>query len=155
METNIGVNERDMWWKPPKQNLTLEEFKSDICQYVRFMDWVSFAEMRRRYGSQAQGEYTLRLPRFPNIILFEGLSYIFCSAISDLLIEKKIHPHGSSPLVYLIDGMEIQLPLAKRKPLSGDYKRPHWLPVTFRYGEHCSTKDCPYYIRPSTEKETS
>ena len=148
----VTSREMNQVWKPPKQNLTLEEFKEDICLYVKLYDWVSIAEMKRRYGSQAQGEYALTLPHSPNILLFSGVSELFCKALSDVIAEKRIHPHGSSTLTYLIDGEILRLPLAKRKPARGDYKTPHWLPVTFRNGECCFMKGCPNYVRPSTVK---
>jgi len=139
----VTKDEMDTIFNPPKQGLTLEEFKDDICLYVKLYDWVSIAELKRRYGPQAQGEYSLNLPRSPNILLFAGVSGLFCKALEEVILEKRIHPHSSSYLVYLIDGEILRLPLAQRMPAAGDYKSPHWLPVTFRYGERCSLKGCP------------
>lgn len=64
----------------------------------------------------------------PNIILWSGISSEAVSALEHMLSSKLIKIMPVEPMVYLIDGMALNLPIAtsKRK-----YKTPHWLPVCF------------------------
>jgi len=125
-------------------NLTLDEMADDILWYVETRDWVTYAELTRRYGEQAKGDYQHHMPSM-NIIFWPGMSEKFVEALEALSQSKpkRIHPHPSSLLVYLIDGGMLELPLARRPPKNG-YKKPHWAPMSFRPGPRCDHSDCPW-----------
>ncbi len=106
-----------------------------IVDLVARLDYVSFAELPRRLAeagfaeSRLKGDSTLELPG--NIILWCGLSAELVDAIRALLDSKRLHLHPASTLVYIIDGVALRLPVAKRLPKEG-YRKSHWLPVCLR-----------------------
>lgn len=65
-----------------------------------------------------------------NIVLWQGISTEAMEAISELMKAKLIKPDPANPLVYVIDGKVIDLPLVKNNV---NYKKPRWLPVVFSY----------------------
>ena len=111
----------------------------DILWYVENYDWVTFAELQHRYGTQAKGGHAIYLN---NIVLWVNLSEQLATAITSLLEEKSIHAHPASFLAYMVDGAYLTLPLAKHPPKRG-YKKDHWLPVCFRSGPFCNLNKCP------------
>ena len=91
---------------------------------------VSFAELRRRmpdFRSEdppkgfAIGEWDR------NVLIWLGMSRAASAAISELVEENKIYFKSTSLLVYFVDGLTLQLPLAK--PGIRKYKSQRWLPV--------------------------
>lgn len=102
--------------------LSLEQMKEDVLWYVIHYDYVSFAELQRRYGDQALGNRSIINRSDHNIILWPNLSDSLATAVLQLLEDKEIHLHPASLLTYLADGCVPQLPLAKR-PLLGGIKR--------------------------------
>jgi hypothetical protein len=66
----------------------------------------------------------------PNIFVWVGMSPEFFAAIKQLVEERLVKFGPTQPLVYMIDGQTLNMPLAKRPPARG-YAKPHWLPVTF------------------------
>jgi hypothetical protein len=63
-----------------------------------------------------------------SIVAWIGVSQECIHALQDLLLNEQISLHSTQPLTYLIDGCALKLPLAKSVR---QYKKPHWLPVTF------------------------
>jgi hypothetical protein len=105
-----------------------------VVQLVKARDYVSFTEIERllaQRGVSTQGDVTLTLPDRPSIVLWAGMSDAFFEIMAAVLRGRRIHLIPASQLVYLVDGGMLRLPLAKRVI---QYKKPHWLPVTFRYG---------------------
>ena len=121
-------------------SLTSQEMAEDILMYITSHDWVTYAELQRRYGDQAQGALAHTLEN-ENLILWTGMSSLFADAMNLLQKNKAIHPHISGYLTYLVDGIIPNLPIAKRNI---SYKRPHWVPVVFRLGSSCTHEDCPF-----------
>ena len=52
-------------------------------------------------------------------------------ALSELLAEDYCHMKTTAFLTYLVDGITLNLPIAKQRR---KYKTPHWLPVVFNLG---------------------
>ncbi len=99
--------------------------KQIILDYIKRRKHVSYAELSRDIEG-FPGDYEDILKQ--NLILWSGLSLEASIALSELVSENKITISPASPLVYLIDGISPGLPVAKRVQ---DYKKRHWLPVTF------------------------
>jgi len=129
-------------FEKPKPDLTLEEMKEDLLRYVEEYDWVSIAELKRRYGDQANGDYLWVTDSDDNMVFYAGLSRQMLSALWDLLGEKKVHLHPASFLTYLVDGGVLVFPLV-RNPPRGGYKKLHWLPICLRPGAKCALRNCP------------
>ena len=83
----------------------------------------SFAEITQEFG---EGDYEVDMPN--NVVFWAGMTAESSAGVIDLLNEKRILPYPTSTLLYVIDGMCLNLPLVKRPPKNG-YKEPHWLPV--------------------------
>lgn len=86
---------------------------------------VSFIELCQRIeGFAGQHACTLN----GQLVLWEGLSDAGIEALGRLQTSGLIAIVACSPLVYLIDGQMLRLPIAKRR--NHTYQRPHWYPVT-------------------------
>lgn len=138
----MDTKELEKVWAEPKENMTAEEMTADILTYIKMYDYVSFAELRRRYGEQAKGNMSLGPSTDTNIVYFMNMSDVFVSSIKKSLKEKKIHIHPAQFLTYLVDGECLRLPIAQRV-VKGGYKKLHWLPICFRSGPFCMSKECP------------
>lgn len=84
-------------------------------------------------GVDPSGDYGIIAPALPahrdeNIFIWAGVSAEFCDAFDELHRADVIRFTDTSPLVYMIDGGALTLPLVKRPP-KGGYRDPHWLPV--------------------------
>ena len=104
--------------------------KERIREYVEQTDYVSFAELGNRFGSEFNNG-DRELCQGENVVIWSNMTEDGVMAISELLDEGAIHLHPSSTLVYLIDGCALKLPTVRRRRT---YKTPHWLPVTIRPG---------------------
>lgn len=65
----------------------------------------------------------------PHIVIWAGISAEFLDVIDEL--RKRVDTYPTQPLVYMIDGKMLRLPVVERPP-KGGYKKDHWLPVAFR-----------------------
>jgi len=97
---------------------------------------VSLAEIigaAQAAGLDTGGRYALANEKMQalNILIWAGVSAEFYDALADLVDREVIEYHPTSPLVYLMDGIHLDMPLAKG-PYR--YKEPHWLPVTLSRG---------------------
>jgi hypothetical protein len=119
----------DRPWLGPARAGNLKEA---VRQYVACYDYVSFPELQRKLEPYVptRGDWLIG-GSVPHVILWVGLSSELCTAIEELIAEKALFYHPASPLVFLIDGGMLTLPIAKRCPRSG-YKTDHWLPVCLR-----------------------
>ena len=62
------------------------------------------------------------------LVLWHGVSEAGIAALDQRHAQGRIAFGAGRPLVYLIDGQMLRLPIAKRRHHA--YKRPHWYPVT-------------------------
>jgi len=110
------------------------DMKAAIVEYVRTRDWVTFAELKSRFGEYAKGECSLGSPKNANVVYWSGISERFAEDINSLLGAGKVFLHPATLLAYLADGEVLTLPTVKRLP-KGGYKKPHWLPACLRLVE--------------------
>jgi hypothetical protein len=107
-----------------------KRIKAAILARVRELkSGVSFVELMQAAGEDAGGDYSIGNREFPNILFWAGVSEEFADAMDQLRTERLIEYTLTSPLVYLVDGRTLALPLAKR---AHAYKSPHWLPMCVR-----------------------
>jgi hypothetical protein len=104
-----------------------------LVQRVSEHDWVSFPEALRFLGQKmcVEGDHSITFTSDPNLIVWADVSQEFSDLVIQLIKDRKLYFHGSSALIYMIDGGMLNLPIVKRvsrKP----YKNPHWLPVCLR-----------------------
>jgi hypothetical protein len=101
--------------------------KDRILAYIETTDHVSYAELANHFPEFKDGEFAISLRE--NLILWVNMTEEATQAIEELRAEKRITVSPSTMLVYLIDGMSLNMPIAKRVR---DYKKPHWAPTTLR-----------------------
>ncbi len=104
--------------------------KEDLLQYIEDWDLVTLAEITLRYGDPVKGNMSWGPGR--NIVFWANQSEKLTSVLMELLAERKIHLHATSIHTYIIDGLCLNLPIARR-PRNG-YKKKHWLPIVLRPG---------------------
>lgn len=95
-----------------------------IYKLVDSRQHVSFAELGRIEGAEGDLEISFK----GNIVLWAGLSDEFCDAFDSLKSNGKIRPVPCGSFIYLIDGTQLKMKVAKG---IGPYKTPRWLPVCF------------------------
>lgn len=114
---------------------------NEIYEYVLKHDWVTFAELKNRFGGDGSldGDFSLYCDERGSLVLWANMSENFVDAIKELLVGNLLFLWPTQYLTYLIDGHALTLPIAKRPPKRG-YKEPHWVPVCLRA---CSMKKKP------------
>jgi len=105
-----------------------ERLKQAILDMVRELDYVSFVNLSKIEGFK--GDRTWAIPG--NIVFWSGMSEEAIRAMQELVMDDLIHGVTANPLVYVIDGMYLDFPLATS--IHRQYKKPHWYRVTFRPG---------------------
>lgn len=107
------------------------EFEQLIMNYIREHEAVTFVQLmddlRTRFTTK--GDRVIELS--PNRIAWAGLSECLATALASLVRENVVALDPVDPLIYLVDGASLDLPLANRPPKSG-YRKPHWVPVVLR-----------------------
>ena len=107
----------------------VEKMKKAICACITERgSGTSFVELGRyvprfRYKKEGEG-WILEFRK--NLIIWAGMSKVAVEALIQLKQEKRITLKCTTSLIYLIDGMCLRFPIAKRDM---DYKKPHWSPV--------------------------
>lgn len=91
---------------------------------------VSIVELQRLVGTKidTNGDHAISLGQYENILLWEGMSEEFSTLLQQILKDERVEAKGTTPLVYMIDGVLIKRPLAKR---AHNYKDIHWYPIVF------------------------
>jgi hypothetical protein len=107
------------------QNDIEDGLKETVYDYIKGLQTVSICEINNRFG---QGNHTWILDEEMNVAVGIDMRENVIGVISQLIYEKRIHPHLTSAIVYVMDGCNIGLPIAKRPPKEG-YKELHWLPI--------------------------
>jgi hypothetical protein len=93
----------------------------------------TFAVLGQRLGAEMDGDHGMFLgPDENNILIWGGVSAEFSNTFRSLIAQKKIIPAISSVLVYAIDGVTLNFPIATQ---ARKYKAIHWLPVSFTAAE--------------------
>jgi hypothetical protein len=107
--------------------MTVEKMAERIVETVKTIGGgVTFAEIVNAIGEEASGDRQLGWPDL-NLVLWSGVSEDFIKAFT--LAKPHIYPVPTQFLVYAMDGMFLDMPVAKH--LTKPYKKPHWLPVVF------------------------
>lgn len=89
----------------------------------------TFPGWLRHCGDRGAGDFEIGLLDL-NIVWWAGLSEAAARAVEIAREEKMVGLDVVEPMVYLIDGGMLNIPLVKRPPPQG-YKKPHWIPVIF------------------------
>src|SRR5260221_504473 len=124
MKIELGINNKNE--RRPRMS-TGNEMADQILDFITSREGVSFAELEHHIKGFCGGAYELSFSKH-NIVLWQGVTKEGVDALNLLLERKLIYKVPTSVLVYLIDGLTPELPIAKR---AGPYKKPHWAPIVF------------------------
>jgi hypothetical protein len=127
----------------------------DVVTFITRRPGASMAEIMQLAGDEGEGNCELRFTaNGGNVVCWTDMSQELVDVITGFLDNKLAHPHPAQetvhgiPMVYLMDGQWLNLPLVKKPPKNG-YKKPHWLPVVFYPGDKCYSHhlraSCPNY----------
>lgn len=113
--------------------MNVEQLALAVEEYVERHDHVSYPEIAHRIfeanGVEHRGSISIEDNH--NIVYWAGMSEMFADTM--MLVERraKIVRKQASVFTYLVDGGMLRLPIAKRLPPKGGFKKPRWLPVVF------------------------
>jgi hypothetical protein len=104
--------------------------KEEIYELVKTRNHVSFAEIKREVPG-AEGDFSQGFADY-NVYYAFGFSEECLRSVEQLIEEKLVKLSICSPMIYHIDGIVPNYPVAKthRK-----YKKEHWLPVVLELVE--------------------
>jgi hypothetical protein len=94
---------------------------------------VSFAELSQIEGFR--GDLSMSID--DNLVIWSGMSQEACDALETIRQEGEYELVTTPPLIYFIDGMTLDMPIAKRL---GAYKKPHWAPCVLSRRQPHRTK---------------
>jgi len=119
-----------------------KQMREIIYSYVHKVRGVTFVEIEKQLakaGLDYKGDRVFCSAFDENIVFWMGANDDFINALVELVNSGDIYAVEVHPLIYLIDGKMLTLPIAKRPPKAG-YKEPHWMPVVLNPGPRPAKK---------------
>ncbi|HDD0568388.1 TPA: pathogenicity island protein [Staphylococcus aureus] len=106
------------------------QLKSEILEYIKAHAGTSFVEIERvfeenNFDYKGVGAYTSG--QHPNVVFWVGWNQEAFDVIAELKKDGHIEMDICEPIVYMVDGKGLDLPIVRSKNIKTD----HWLPVTF------------------------
>ena len=105
------------------------DFKRAVRQYVEATDWVTFADLHKRFARDAREPTQIELPG--RRVVWSGMPRAMIDAILELLDEGRIAAVPGHKSAYVKDGRVLKLPVERTVPPEG-HAEPHWYPVLLR-----------------------
>lgn len=103
--------------------------EKELTDFISKHPGTSFVELKRFIGEEFDGDYVWHASKpYNNIILWTGMSEQAIDLLAGAVESGLINIHGTSHLVYLIDGVSLNVPIAKKLK---NYKLPRWFPAVF------------------------
>lgn len=112
----------------------LDLTEDNIMKFIREQDYISFAELMRKF-KETEGDWYTAIQE--NIFVWCNMSKKMTEILGKMRSEGKIYYRPSSILIYLVDGMVPDMPIATK---GNGYKKPHWLPCTLRTADKIPTE---------------
>ncbi|KAF5059811.1 hypothetical protein DSECCO2_332310 [anaerobic digester metagenome] len=109
----------------------MQNIKNEIMNYIKTHPGTSYVEIERLFdklGFEWAGDYCLCSSKCSNVIYWSGWNNEAVQILNELQEEGFIEKTPTEPVIYLIDGKGLNLPLVKSFK---QYKNPHWLPIVF------------------------
>ncbi len=109
-----------------------QEIKKRVLDYIRKNDSVSYAELQWLFNEMNfnyRGEFEIYSPVNEMVLFWSGWNREAIDIMNELKAENLIEQEPVQPLIYLIDGAGLNLPIVRK---AANYKSPHWLPLVFR-----------------------
>ncbi|OHQ92727.1 MULTISPECIES: pathogenicity island protein [Staphylococcus] len=108
----------------------MKNIQSKLIDYIKNNTGTSFVEIEKVFEQNdfdytGQGAYTSAENN--NIVFWYGWNKQAFDVVSELVNEGLIDMKICEPVIYMVDGKELNLPVLK----SYDIDTYHWLPITF------------------------
>ncbi|MCG1103230.1 pathogenicity island protein [Staphylococcus epidermidis] len=108
----------------------MKNIQSKLIDYIKNNTGTSFVEIEKVFEQNdfdytGQGAYTSSENN--NIVFWYGWNKQAFDVVSELVNEGLIDMKICEPVIYMVDGKELNLPVLK----SYDIDTYHWLPITF------------------------
>lgn len=107
------------------------DLKQELYDYIKKNGSVSYAELEHffeQHNFDYKGIYEIYSDVCDKVMFWSDWSKEAIDLINELQTEKKIRKEPCQPIIYLIDGKTINLPIVRKLK---DFKTPHWLPTVF------------------------
>ena len=114
-----------------------QALKRIVFEYICKNGDTSYAELQwlfDKVGFDYRGEFEIYSPVNDNVIFWCGWNREAIEILNELKTENLVEQEPVQPLVYLIDGAALSLPVVRR---AVNYQTPHWLPLVFRAVKGC------------------
>ena len=104
-----------------------------VIDLITKRDHVSFVEIQHVLEPliPVKGRMALEVGSVPNLVIWAGMSEEWCAVMHEVQASGLVSMEPASLLVYMVDGVVPDMPVAKRLQ-KGGYKTEHWAPVCFR-----------------------
>lgn len=112
-----------------------DNVKQSILEYIRKYGSATYSEIEdvmTAAGYEWAGTLCTCSDQNSNVIFWEGWNRAAFALVSEMRTSGVISREPCHPLIYLIGGKYLTLPLVKRKTA---YKEEHWLPCLFVLGK--------------------
>lgn len=103
-----------------------EEWRTEILTFIAHYGGATFADLMRKFGDDAKGDYTLFVPKCRNLILWSNMSEEMAVVIKEMHAERLIKFDPDSVYLYILDGMILPYPIVYK---IGDYPEYRWCPM--------------------------
>ncbi|MEE2704299.1 MAG: hypothetical protein VX614_09805 [Myxococcota bacterium] len=115
-----------------------ERYKSEVLAYVTGTDWVSFADLHKRFAPDAREATEIVLPG--NRVVWRGMPQPLFDAVLELVEQGQLAAVPGHRSAYKKDGRILKLPIEKSIPPEG-HAEPHWFPVLLRPAQAAGEAD--------------
>ncbi len=105
------------------------DMKTEVLNYIKKNGDTSYVDLERLFDSlhfDWHGDLAIASAVNNTIFLWYEWNEAAAGMTTDLVHDGLLFREATQPLIYLIDGKGLDLPLAKTLI---KYKKPHWLPV--------------------------
>ncbi len=109
--------------------MTRDEYARLVLDYVNGTDWVTFADLHKRFAGDAREDTEIVLPG--KRVIWAGMPKPLVDAILQLLDSGQLAAVPIHRSAYQRDGRVLKLPVEKVIPPEG-HAEPHWYPVCLR-----------------------
>jgi len=122
-----GEKEQIILWETLKMD-KIKLNQKNVLKYIAVNQHVSHAELADKFEGSKGNNTLLINKKYDNIVIWDGISKKLINILGALKQKKKISTSPCSPLIYILDGVLVNLDIATKLK---KYKKPRWLPVTY------------------------
>lgn len=117
----------------------MKKIKKELVNYIKDNAGTSFVEIEKifeenNFDYKGNGAYTSA--ESSHIVYWYGWNRQAFKIVSELVNDDLIQMNRCEPIIYMVDGKGLSLPIANNKNIETDY----WLPVVFNISKKEKTQ---------------